>query len=118
MVNAEKQGASIQLGMTIGTAIVAGMIVATIPVVSQTRTVTPDFEVASVKLGDPNNRNVGIHTQRGPRFTTTNTSLKMLIQYAYDVRNNQIVGGPSWVDSEAYNIEARAAATTAMPNFR
>jgi uncharacterized protein (TIGR03435 family) len=67
----------------------------------------PSFEVASVKPGDPNERRVSILMTPGGRFTTTNASLKMLIGFAYDVRNHQISGGPNWLDSEKYNIEAK-----------
>jgi uncharacterized protein (TIGR03435 family) len=74
----------------------------------------PSYEVASVKPGDPNDRQVRVAGQGG-RFTVANASLKMLIGLAYGVQDHQISGGPNWLDSEKYNIEAKidSAAVTA-----
>jgi len=66
------------------------------------------FEVASVR------RNTGgsdgeWHT--GPpdtaRFQAGNMSLRMLLEIAYKVKDSQIAGGPGWIDSDRYDIEAR-----------
>jgi uncharacterized protein (TIGR03435 family) len=103
--------------LAITTTIAAGTVLAAVPLMSQTSTVRPSFEVASVKPGDATNPSVGVHVQPGGRFTTTNTALKMLIQYAYEVPNNQILGGPGWIDSDRYTIEAKAPATTDIPNM-
>jgi uncharacterized protein (TIGR03435 family) len=70
--------------------------------------------VASIKRGDPNSRQVGIHTENSGRFTTTNTTLKILIGFAYGVNNNQIAGGPTWIDSDVFSIEARPESATAF----
>ena len=51
---------------------------------------------------------VAIMNQPGGRFITTNTNLKMLIGFAYGVRDFQISGGPDWMESDRWNIEARA----------
>ena len=42
-----------------------------------------------------------------------NVTLGMLIAVAYNVQGFQVVGAPSWLDSDRYNIEARAGDTTA-----
>jgi uncharacterized protein (TIGR03435 family) len=73
----------------------------------------PSFEVASVKPGDPSSRQFGIGV-RASRFITTNATLKMMIGFAYDVRDHQISGGPNWLNSEAFTIEAKPPAGTAM----
>lgn len=73
------------------------------------------FEVASVKPGDPGSRNVSMLMQPGGRFTTTNASLKMILGFAYDVRNHQISGGPNWLESARFTIEAKADSATPMP---
>jgi uncharacterized protein (TIGR03435 family) len=41
-------------------------------------------------------------------FAGTNVTLKMLIQQAYGVQDFQITGGPSWLNTEKYDIEAKA----------
>ncbi|HXP87210.1 MAG TPA: M56 and DUF3738 domain-containing protein [Bryobacteraceae bacterium] len=65
------------------------------------------FEVASIKPGDPTDQRVGIHLQPGGRFATTNATLQILIGFAYDVRPHQISGGPKWLASDNFNIEAQ-----------
>jgi hypothetical protein len=94
-----------KLHLVIVTTMTAAITITTFPVMSQTPTDRPSFEVASLKPGDPNNPGVGYHVQPGGRFTTTNTSLKVLIQYAFEAPNNQIAGGPGWIDSDRYTIE-------------
>jgi len=37
-----------------------------------------------------------------------NQPLRRLITYAYDVRSLQLVGGPGWVDTDRYDITAKA----------
>jgi bla regulator protein BlaR1 len=67
----------------------------------------PSFEVASVKPADTNDQLFFIGFQPGGRFTA-NANLKMVIGAAYDVRNHQISGGPSWIESAKFEIEAKA----------
>jgi uncharacterized protein (TIGR03435 family) len=64
------------------------------------------FEVASVKPSTP--RFPGRAFLPGGRFTATNLPLRALIQVAYDVPPILISGGPKWVDSESYDIDAKA----------
>ena len=46
--------------------------------------------------------------RRGGGFNATNCSLGLLIQYAYDVMQFQISGAPGWVQSDRYDIAAKA----------
>jgi uncharacterized protein (TIGR03435 family) len=75
----------------------------------------PAFEVASIKPGDPSDSQVRIRMRQGGRFTTNNASLQMLIGFAYDVRNYQISGGPNWMDSAKFNVEAKAGSALPIP---
>jgi uncharacterized protein (TIGR03435 family) len=81
---------------------------------SQVSQQKPSFETASIKPGDAYDDRIGIRIQPGGRLSTTNTPLKTLINYAYDA-NNQIVGGSPWLDSDTFNIEAKADSTTPFP---
>ena len=67
------------------------------------------FEVASVKpvSADQLNGNSGGHTSRG-RLRMTNVTLKRCIMGAYGIGPNQISGGPEWLDSDHYEIVAKA----------
>ena len=78
---------------------------------------TPQFEVASIKPTDPGGEHrVMISFQPGGRFTAGGITVKMLIEQAFDVRDVQISGGPSWMSSQGFDITAKAdAAGSAMP---
>jgi uncharacterized protein (TIGR03435 family) len=70
----------------------------------------PTFEVASVK---PDKSGTGMTMLRTTPvgFSASNIPLKALIQQAYGVEDNQILGAPSWVGSERYDIEAKVSSS-------
>ena len=72
------------------------------------------FEAASVKRDDTGTTQVRVAIAPSGRFTATNATVKMLIQQAFDLRDNQISGGPNWLDSEHYNIEANTGKSGAI----
>ena len=69
------------------------------------------FEVASIRLAAPQDIHRVMFRMMDPetdsRFYATNVTLKMLVRAAYDVQDGQIEGGPSWLDSDHYDIQAR-----------
>jgi len=67
----------------------------------------PSFEVASIKPNRSGDDHVWIWGEHG-RFRVTGAKIKFLIQQAYDVKEFQISGGPSWINSERFDIEAKA----------
>lgn len=76
-----------------------------------------NFEVVSIKPGNPINRQVVIGAL-GPRgFTATNASLRMIIGFAYGLRNQQIFGGPGWVDSAKFDIQAKPDRAIPVPDW-
>jgi uncharacterized protein (TIGR03435 family) len=66
------------------------------------------FEVASVKPTAETGGGMSINRLPGGRFTTTNASLERLIEFSYDVRSHQISGGPKWLESDGFDIVAKA----------
>jgi len=66
----------------------------------------PSFEVASVKPNHSGDRRVGLRNTPG-MFTAVNVTPKMLIEFAYDIRGPQLSGGPGWIDSERFDIDAK-----------
>lgn len=66
----------------------------------------PVFEVASIKP-DKSGTPVIMLRFTPDGFNATNSPLKLLIQQAYKVEENQIIGAPSWVNSERYDLEAK-----------
>ncbi len=67
------------------------------------------FEVASVKATQPGGRGGGIRAQPGgQRYTAQGAPVKLMISLMYKVPTRQITGGPSWIDTGGYDIEAKA----------
>lgn len=72
------------------------------------RAVPRSFDVASIKRNETGGeRHVG-STSPGGLYTATNFTLKQLISRAYAVGGAQIEGGPGWIDTDAFDINARA----------
>jgi uncharacterized protein (TIGR03435 family) len=52
---------------------------------------------------------MGIRRQPGGRFNTINTPVKLLITFAYQVQDYQLVGGPGWIGSDRFDVVAKFA---------
>ena len=79
------------------------------------------FEAASIKPSPPMSPDrpiMGFQSPGGGRLNTSNTSLRMLITYAYDVKDFQVSGGPGWANTERYDIVARGDASASRPQVR
>ncbi len=62
------------------------------------------FQIATIKPSLPNTEK---HTQvRGTKFATTGTTVEDLLKFAYNVHISQIVGGPSWLRTEQFDVMA------------
>src|SRR5689334_10199694 len=66
-----------------------------------------EFEVASIKPNPSGPGPLAINTLPGGRFTATNVTLRALIQNAYRVQTVQISGGPSWINTDRFDIVAK-----------
>ena len=94
------------------------------------QTPSPTFEVASIKVnkvGGGKSRGPaspasigmgGVLTPQGDRLRAPNVTLRTLLRYAYgqenpdgtavlSLENSRLVSGPSWIGSDAFDIEAR-----------
>jgi uncharacterized protein (TIGR03435 family) len=95
------------------TVLVSITILISISLFAQTDPSRPSFEAASIRpFSDPgpaSEISVGIrHIPGSPRIDMSGVTLKMLMAYAYSARESQIAGGPGWIDSERYVIQAIA----------
>jgi uncharacterized protein (TIGR03435 family) len=68
----------------------------------------PSFEVASVKPADPSQRAVDLVISPGGRLRAVNVTLTDMLREAYQVKYYQVSGGPGWMESARFNIEAQA----------
>lgn len=74
------------------------------------------FEVASIKP-DPNARDyIGHHIEihsSGALYHATGVTADYLIKYAYGITDDQLSGGPDWINSDKYAIDAKIPDSTA-----
>src|SRR5262245_7742838 len=66
----------------------------------------PTFETASVKPNTSGDNRVVEWLQPDGRYTATGITLRMLIRHAYRLQDSQVLGGPSWIGSDRYDVVA------------
>lgn len=74
--------------------------------------VQPQFEVATVKPNKSGGPDAHLGFDAPHRFTSENTPLQYLVQWAWNVRSFQIIGGPKWFDSDRFDIQAASEQAT------
>jgi uncharacterized protein (TIGR03435 family) len=90
----------------------------TIPL-AHAQSARPAFEVASLKRNMDQVLTVsGVLPSEGGRVSAKAATLKQLIQSAYQIKAREIEGGLAWMDSERYDIEAKAANNVAWDSLR
>ena len=67
----------------------------------------PVFEVATIKLSDPNRPGRRLFSIRGTEVTAVYTTVSDLIVFAYGVHAGQISGAPAWVESDKFDITGK-----------
>lgn len=67
----------------------------------------PRFEVATIKVSDPDDKNTGFHTE-GTRLYYENETMQDLLAFAYKVNWRQIAGAPDWFTSKHFDVRGRA----------
>ena len=89
-----------------GIAVVAGSIAAQ----SREGSARLEFEIASIKVANPGGLGNQIRPLAGGQtYIAQNMSVKAIFALMYKVPDDQVSGGPSWLDTEGYDIEAKAA---------
>jgi uncharacterized protein (TIGR03435 family) len=77
---------------------------------AQTAAAPQTFDVASIHVN--NTETDGHHhilnNSAESRFRTVNLALRDLIQFAYGLPDSQILGGPAWLDSTMFDIDAKS----------
>jgi uncharacterized protein (TIGR03435 family) len=67
------------------------------------------FEVASVRVNTSGDGSAGYPGLHEGRMQATNATMRMILQSAWGLNSAQITG-PSWIDSDRYDIEAKSPA--------
>jgi len=74
----------------------------------------PAFEVATIKPTKPGEQRTFL-VWRGADMQVVNFSLEGLIKFAYTLQDKQILGGPDWMNTEKFDIDAKPD-TPGSPN--
>ena len=86
-------------------------VAATIAVAAQSPAPTatrPTFEVASIRRNTSADQRASVRGEPGGRVTISNNTLFNIIRNAYNVQGFQIVGGPDWINTDRWDIVAKA----------
>ncbi len=75
----------------------------------------PVFEAASIHPSAVADGSFGFNIAHGGRLTVSNMTVWNLLRQTYGWRDNQIVGGPAWIRSEGFDIQAAPAAPAGRP---
>jgi uncharacterized protein (TIGR03435 family) len=83
----------------------------------------PQFDVASLKPGQPipgDKIYINLGSVSHGTLTMTNTSLADCLRYAYSLTNNEQIAGPDWIKSKAvrFDIVAKAPPDAALDQIR
>jgi len=85
---------------------IAGCLVAGVGLVAA-QEAAPTFEVASVKQNTSGEGFMRVELPPGNRLSITNLPLRQLVTMAYQLQQFQLVGGPSWITSDRFDIIAK-----------
>jgi uncharacterized protein (TIGR03435 family) len=76
------------------------------------------FEVASIKPTQPGAEQGGLHpAPGGRRYVGSNWVLRNYLSVAYQVKPEQIRGGPGWIDTKSYDLNAEAAQASSFQDL-
>jgi len=67
----------------------------------------PEFEVASIKPSAPDARGSNFNRKPGGGLDALNVTLKDMITFAYNIRDQQLIGATGWMENERYDVMAR-----------
>jgi uncharacterized protein (TIGR03435 family) len=73
---------------------------------------TPTFDVAAIRINktDKTGHSHIVSSPSDTHFKTVNVSAKALIRYAFQIPEDRIEGGPGWLASEKFDIDAKSDA--------
>jgi uncharacterized protein (TIGR03435 family) len=67
------------------------------------------FEVATLRPAAPGTVGGGIRpAPGGERYVAGNVSLRLMLWVAYQVKAEQVIGGPSWIDTDRFDMNGQA----------
>ena len=77
------------------------------------------FDVASIKANPEGPQGTfSLNTSPGNRFGARNMTVWNLIRHAYNARELQMAGGPGWIKTEGFDIEAKTEIPVSQGQLR
>jgi uncharacterized protein (TIGR03435 family) len=75
------------------------------------------YEVVSVKVSDSPSTGIGgdAFIRSGGAIALRNVTLHFLINMAYELPDYRLSGGPSWIDTLRYNVDAKPSSRVSRP---
>jgi uncharacterized protein (TIGR03435 family) len=77
---------------------------------SQEQPAAAAFEVASIKLNKSMSQDMSLNPTPGGGLEMVNGTVGTLVKFAYDLRDYQLSGAPPWLDTDRYDLIAKAPA--------
>jgi uncharacterized protein (TIGR03435 family) len=76
------------------------------------------FDAVSIKPDKSGDNRVMLRPEPGGRFLATNATVEMLLNTAYQLKPHQLIGAPSWITSEHFDIDAEAESSIPFNQMR
>ena len=77
----------------------------------------PVFEVVSVKPNDSGTVDSSSMVMAGGRYLARNATLRSMIRTAWQVHDDQIIGGPDWIGADRFDLTAKAPGNPPLAGF-
>jgi uncharacterized protein (TIGR03435 family) len=94
--------------MLVAAATMAGLVSLHAQAPPPVQVAAPAFEVASIKRNLSGDGNITRGGGPGGRVNFVNTPVRQLIQAAYQMQPFQVIGGPSWITADRFDVIAKA----------
>ena len=94
-----------------------GCAVAVVTISSRAQDKDETFEVASVRANKSGDGNGMLRQLPGGRMTATNMPLRPMITFAYSLAGYQLIGGPGWLNTNRYDVNAKMDAAPSSTAF-
>jgi uncharacterized protein (TIGR03435 family) len=87
------------------------------PTVAAATLENPPFEIATVKPNTTGAMRVTMRVLPGGTWEATNATLESLIRISYRLQESQLIGGPDWIYSARFDIQAKAGSGSPASDF-
>jgi uncharacterized protein (TIGR03435 family) len=78
----------------------------------------PAFEVVSIKRNVSGSMPISPQARPGGAFAATSVRLDSIMRFAYNLPDYRLIGGPGWVRTDRFDIEARAGRDVSSEGVR